>query len=199
MEQNQQVADNSVDLIFTDPPYDLKSLPLYKELGKLAARVLKEGGSLVTYCIQEKKCEIRKYLASSGLTPKWELAVILTGPFARIYKKKVIVTWKPLLWFVKGNNLRTAGFIEDSIVSEPPTKKLHEWEQSIAEANHVITKLTLPGDVILDCFMGIGTTGIAAINNHRRFIGIEKDHEILEIARRRIAAKPDHNTGSVSD
>jgi tRNA/tmRNA/rRNA uracil-C5-methylase (TrmA/RlmC/RlmD family) len=128
----------------------------------------------------------------------WELAVNLTGPFARIYKKQVIVTWKPLIWFVKGDKLRTREFIEDSIVSEPPSKNLHEWEQSTAEANHVITKLTLPGDVILDCFMGIGTTGIAAINNQRRFIGIEKDHDILEIARRRIAAKPDHKMSDKS-
>jgi tRNA/tmRNA/rRNA uracil-C5-methylase (TrmA/RlmC/RlmD family) len=59
--------------------------------------------------------------------------------------------------------------------------------------------ISLQGDVVLDCFMGIGTTGIAATNNHRRFIGIEKDPEIFEIARRRIATKPDHNTGPVSE
>jgi ParB family transcriptional regulator, chromosome partitioning protein len=69
MEQNQQVADNSVDLIFTDPPYNLESLPLYNELGKVAARVLKDGGSLVTYCIQEKKHEIQDHIVSCGLTP----------------------------------------------------------------------------------------------------------------------------------
>lgn len=82
--------------------------------------------------------------------------------------------------------MRTTDFKEDSVVSEPPSKELHELEQSIAEANQVITKLTLRGDVILNCFMRIMTTGIAAINNHRRFIGIEKDLVILEIARRRI-------------
>ena len=129
----------------------------------------------------------------------WELSVNLTGPFARIYKKQVIVTWKPLLWFVKGDKLRTTEFIEDSVVSESPSKKLHEWEQSIAEANHVITKLTLQGDVVLDCFMGIGTTGIAAINNQRQFIGIEKDPETFEIARRRIAQSGQKESGSASE
>ena len=41
------IADSSVDLIFTDPPNKREWLPLYEPLGKLASRVLKEGGSLV--------------------------------------------------------------------------------------------------------------------------------------------------------
>ena len=39
----------SVDLIFTDPPYNQESLYLYGERAKIASRVLKEGGSLVTF------------------------------------------------------------------------------------------------------------------------------------------------------
>lgn len=45
--QDSTIADNSIDLIFTDPPYGLESVPLYKDLAKLAVKVLKEGGSLV--------------------------------------------------------------------------------------------------------------------------------------------------------
>ncbi len=41
------IADSSIDLIFTDPPYKREWLPLYEPLGKLASRVSKEGGSLV--------------------------------------------------------------------------------------------------------------------------------------------------------
>ncbi len=43
------IGDNSIDLIFRDPPYHKEWLPLYEPLGKLASRVLKEGGSLVMY------------------------------------------------------------------------------------------------------------------------------------------------------
>lgn len=51
IEQSQKkITDNSIDyLIFTDPPYGKKYLPLYQELAKLAARVLKPGGSLVFF------------------------------------------------------------------------------------------------------------------------------------------------------
>ena len=41
--------DSSIDLIFTDPPYNGDSLLLYKDLARLADRVLKPGGSLITY------------------------------------------------------------------------------------------------------------------------------------------------------
>jgi hypothetical protein len=45
----KEIPSNSQLLLCTDPPYDEASLPLYKELGKLAMRVLQPGGSLVTY------------------------------------------------------------------------------------------------------------------------------------------------------
>jgi len=44
------------------------------------------------------------------------------------------------------------------------------------------------GDTVLDCFMGSGTTGLAAKNLNRKFIGIEKDAEYFEIAQDRINA-----------
>lgn len=43
---------SSIDLIFTDPPYNGESLHLYKDLAQLADRVLKPGGSLITYFAQ---------------------------------------------------------------------------------------------------------------------------------------------------
>ena len=48
-QKSEEIPDSSVDLIFTDPPYGRKSLPLYADLGKIAERVLKPGGSLVVY------------------------------------------------------------------------------------------------------------------------------------------------------
>lgn len=45
---------------------------------------------------------------------------------------------------------------------------------------------TNENDVVLDCFMGSGTTGIACVNTHRNFIGIELDKNAFEIAGQRI-------------
>jgi len=43
-----------------------------------------------------------------------------------------------------------------------------------------------PHDLFFDPFLGSGTTAVACINTGRRFIGVEKDPEYFEIARRRI-------------
>jgi DNA modification methylase len=43
-----------------------------------------------------------------------------------------------------------------------------------------------PGEVILDSFMGGGSTGVACIKLDRKFIGIEKDPKYFEVARERI-------------
>jgi DNA modification methylase len=45
---------------------------------------------------------------------------------------------------------------------------------------------TNPGDLILDPFMGSGTTGVAALRSGRRFTGIELDQKYFEIARKRM-------------
>lgn len=42
------------------------------------------------------------------------------------------------------------------------------------------------GDIVFDCFMGSGSTGIACINTNRQFIGIEIDNTYYEIAKQRI-------------
>lgn len=55
------------------------------------------------------------------------------------------------------------------------------------EAEHVISKLTVEGDTVLDCFMGSGTTGIAALRLKRKFIGIEIDEDRFNVARGNIA------------
>lgn len=44
-----------------------------------------------------------------------------------------------------------------------------------------------PGDVVIDPFMGSGSTGVAALEEGRAFIGIERNAQTFETARRRIA------------
>lgn len=46
----------------------------------------------------------------------------------------------------------------------------------------LVSDFTQPGDVVLDCCMGSGTTGVAALEQGRKFIGIERDRGHFEIA-----------------
>lgn len=162
-------------------------MPIYDELGKAAARLLKDGGSLVLYCAQDLKLQVIEFMKSKGLTYWWEIAVLHAGPFARLHSKRIIITWKPLLWFTKGNPSKRLPYLRDSIISQTPDKTLHNSAQSTVEAKHVIAGLTLEGDLVLDPFMGSGTTGVAAVNLRRNFIGIDMTWECVQISKARIA------------
>lgn len=64
-----------------------------------------------------------------------------------------------------------------------------KWGHSgfpVALAETCILLSSKPNDVVLDCFMGGGTTGVACKNLNRDFIGIELDKDIFEIAKNRI-------------
>jgi len=164
------ISNESIHLIFTDPLYTKEFLYLYDELGKVALRVLKNGGSIVAYCDGDLDSiyQIIGYMKSRGLTPWREIPVIHAGPFARVYPKHVVVTHKLLLWFVKGTKPRKSDFIRDSIISHTPDKTLHDYAQSTLEAEHVISRLTFENEVVLDPMMGSGTTGVAALRLEKR-------------------------------
>ena len=81
---------------------------------------------------------------------------------------------------------RVRDFVEDYVESEQPDKSDHEWAQSIKEALHSIQGITRPGDLVVDPFMGSGTTGIAALMTNRRFTGIEIDVDKYSIAKARL-------------
>ncbi len=67
-------------------------------------------------------------------------------------------------------------------------QKAHTTQKPEALLYRVILSSTNPGDLILDPFMGSGTTGAVAKRLHRHWVGIEKDGSYVDVARARIAA-----------
>ena len=192
IEQSQkEIADSSIDLIFTDPPYSQEFLYLYEDLARLAVRVLKPGGSLVTYVGNISLTEIIKIFDNQqpGLKFWWQFVVKHNGGHQRIHARGVFARYKSLLWYVKGekpNELVISNNIGDFIESSPPSKILHDWEQSSIEAEYVIKNLTIENQTVLDPMMGLGTTIVASNKLNRKSIGIEINSETFEIAKARI-------------
>lgn len=65
-------------------------------------------------------------------------------------------------------------------------KTVHPTQKPVALMDYLIRTYTNEGEVVLDFTMGSGTTGVAALQAGRRFIGIERDEGYFEIAERRI-------------
>lgn len=63
---------------------------------------------------------------------------------------------------------------------------LHPTQKPVALMEYMVETYSNGGDLVLDNCMGSGTTGVACMNTGRRFIGIEKDEEYFEIAKKRI-------------
>ncbi len=66
----------------------------------------------------------------------------------------------------------------------------HPTQKPISLYGYLIRTYTNAGETVLDICMGSGTTGVAAIQTGRNFIGIEKEQKYFEIASRRIAQAP---------
>jgi len=66
--------------------------------------------------------------------------------------------------------------------------KRHPTEKPLSLMSEILRDFTNPGELILDSFMGSGSTGVAALKMGRRFIGIEKDARYFDLAVERITA-----------
>jgi len=70
--------------------------------------------------------------------------------------------------------------------SDKQKNALHSTQKPLALVKYLIETFSNPGDAVLDFTMGSGTTGVACQDLGRRFIGIEKDAEIFQVASERI-------------
>ena len=71
--------------------------------------------------------------------------------------------------------------------SDKQTNYLHPTQKPLALMEYLVKTYTNEGDIVLDFCMGSGTTGVAALKNNRKFIGIEKDENYFNIAKERIS------------
>lgn len=65
-------------------------------------------------------------------------------------------------------------------------EKFHPTQKPVALLEYLIKTYTQEGDTVLDNVMGSGSTGVAALNCNRNFIGIELNEEYFNIAKERI-------------
>jgi site-specific DNA-methyltransferase (adenine-specific) len=182
------IADASIDVIITDPPYPKEFLHVYGELGRLAARVLKPGASCVVMIGQSYLPEIVAAL-SEHLSYHWTLAYLTPGGQAsQRFERKVNAAWKPLLWFTNGPlaSKRWVGDVCRSDVNDND-KTLHGWGQSESGMADIVERMSQPSDLVLDPFCGAGTTGVVALALKRRFVGVDIDEAQVLVTRGRLS------------
>jgi hypothetical protein len=179
------VEERSVRLILTDPPYPKEFLGVWSELAAFAEKALVPGGMLVAYTGQYHLPEVISSL-QERLEYVWIGSLLVPGHHNQVQNRKIRNASKPLLFFCKPP-YDPVGWYEDTFVSEGKTKEHHEWEQSIGLARYYIEKLTRPGDLVCDPFLGGGTTAIAARDLGRSFVGCDIEKKAVDTTKRRFA------------
>lgn len=98
-----------------------------------------------------------------------------------------------ILFFRKGKGKKINHCGTSDILSIPNKKtkgtdgkNIHDTEKPIELMQILVENSSQIGDLVIDPFMGIGSTGIACKNTNRRFCGVEIDKKYFEIAKSRI-------------
>jgi hypothetical protein len=175
-----ELLDESIDLIFTDPPYHEEHLTLWSDLASLANRVLKPGGMLLAYSGQIFLPQVLQSL-SEHLTYCWLLGVAHSGGHIQIWKHSIWNDWKPIVMFSKGKPVEH-DWLMDLYRGDKGDKEAHEWSQGEGEAAYFIEKLTHPGGIVVDPMCGSGTILRAAHKLKRTSFGMEIDNDRYTVA-----------------
>lgn len=198
LELVEQLPPASVDAVITDPPYGISYSPSQNSAKAWGPKTF--FGDVVVYG------DDKPFDPSPFLNYK---VVVLCG--ANHFSDKLPASSEWVIWD-KREGMTSNDFADCEMIwtnqngvarifrhrwsgairaSEHGIERVHPTQKPIKLMEYLIQNYTNPGDTILDPFMGSGTTGVAAIQTGRNFIGIEKDQEYFKIAQRRImAAQP---------
>jgi site-specific DNA-methyltransferase (adenine-specific) len=190
----------SVDAVITDPPYGIDG-------GKGGdAKDFAKGGyaaswpdtpeyieavcvPIITRCIQiADAVSVTPGIRCIHLYPKardmgcfWTPAAATHGPWG-------MTTFQPILYYGKDHRAGKGALPSGRAVTEAAEKNGHPCPKPLKAWTWLVDKTAKPDGVVLDPFMGSGTTGVACVNTGRRFIGIEIEPKFFEIACERISA-----------
>ena len=204
------MQDNSIDLILTDPPYKCISGGKPHKKGQPSGMLSKNDGKIFNHNNINPKVWIPEmyrvlkdnsqcYIMVNTLNMENYLRICRETGF----KLHNILSWKksnctPSRWYMKNceftlflrkGKAKTINNVGSKMIHEFPNiigNKLHPTEKPVELMKYYIENSSNVGDIVFDPFMGVGSTGVAANELDRDFIGIEIDKEYYDIAKERL-------------
>ena len=211
----KEIPENSIDLILTDPPYNLNSY----STGDIHCNWRKTINNKIAKW-DEKDLDIENLLKEYKrvLNPTGNIFIFTTynlmGSFHKLFDPE-FDTFQIMVWH-KTNpppKIRRAGFLNSCELIMCCWNKGHTWnftkqsemhnffespicmgkerlnhptQKPVKLLKHIINIASNAGDVILDNFMGVGSTGVAALELGRQFLGFEIDNVYFKQAKDRL-------------
>jgi len=94
-----------------------------------------------------------------------------------------------LVWTNQDRPARVISYIWHGMIQQnmkDKERRFHPSQKPVNVMVRLVEDLTSEGDTVLDPFMGVGSTGLACLKSGRSFVGIERDPNYFEIAKKRI-------------
>ncbi len=203
LEVMKNIPDNYVDCVVTDPPYlmayktNMRKDKTHKFCSEIVGdrdeqlisnsvlefnRILKNNSALYVFC-NSNKIDIFKNIIQQYFTIKniivWIKNNHTAGDLVAQYGKR----YEFIIYANKGRRKINGIRIDDvwnfdKVVGK---EQIHQNQKPIALLEQIITKSTDEGDIILDAFVGSGTTLVAAKKLNRKSIGIEINKDYCDI------------------
>lgn len=197
------LPDKSIDMILSDPPYGMgyksnyrtqshkaiandKSLDWLDPFFALAYDKAKDNTAHYIFCSWHN-VDLFKQAAERNNFKVCDLIVWEKNNTGMGDLKGTFAPKCEFILHIKKGKRHIEGTRDPNIIRYPRTdNKLHPTQKPVGLCEYLISKFSKQGETILDPFMGSGTSGIAALNMGRDFIGIELDSDYYAIAERRI-------------
>lgn len=205
-----------VNHIITDPPYNIshennfntlkhprkgvdfgewdKNFDLFSWIPKYE-KILDKNGSMIIFCSYRYISFIIKAMEECNIEVKDVLVWKKSNPMPRNIERRYVQDMEFAVWGVKKgakwvfhkdkNKPYMRSMFETSTVSGNE-RTCHPTQKSLQLMQDIIKIHTNENDIIIDPFMGSGTTGLASLNLHRQFEGIELDKTYFDLSVNRL-------------
>jgi len=176
------IPDESVDLIFCDPMYDM--IDDYRWLAETSARVLKPDSACLAWCSVPRSAECQRVMGKS-LDYIYTLNYTVNAKSYRLNHYHLFCWTTPLLWFNKGH-FAPSPWVIDTIISSNGTKGSHKWNKNPEALLKWLHSFTWQGPIVADFFCGGGTVPAVCKMLGRKYLAFEIDPDTCEMARERV-------------
>jgi len=217
LEGMKLIEGRSVDCIITDPPYNISRKNNFTTMGAACRqgmdfgnwdknfdilpvinqfpKILKNNANIVIFNSWENLGVIKEICKNNNIFIKRCLILNKSNPAPFNRNRMFVNDVEFALWGVYNNSSKPTGWVfnrksklEKCVINTTvQSSKLHPTMKDIKVITYLVDTLTNKNDIVLDPFMGSGTTAVACKKLQRNFIGFEKDEKYYKICEERIS------------
>ena len=199
----QKIDQNSIDVVITSPPYNRKRDDKYNNhtdvvsdyagfLERSINDCLRVCRGNVFYNIQKNSYNKKDVHKIIGMFSEQIVEVLIWKKSNPMPNPHLINAYEYILVLsknnksLKANKTYTLNHFETPVFSNNPYKAIHRAVMHPHACRFLLENFTQKDNLVLDPFMGVGTTGVECLKSGRKFVGIEIDSAYFKIAQDRI-------------